>query len=444
MRKNTHHIVRLDDRLVYHGSYSLSAKAIKIIFYVIAKYIDPKDTNKTLPIIDIPLKEIAVAITETDIAKKNNWSGSLYKSINEVCEEMSSTQIKFHSDVEVDGLKLKGFINLCSVFPRMIDGEKYISFGFDPFMAQFLFGLTKYVLTYRPEVNRLRSGYSIRLFQMLKGHARKKAKFGANIFRETYSVDNLRFLFNVGDAYAEFKHFNNLVIKKCMNEINDNTTIKILKVNKMKKGGSRTTSHLEFVFTEQEPNENLSFTDANSTKGFVPKEVDVDKLSLAELQAYEMLVEFGVIEGIAYRKILPEIKGSESEGFEDYFIRFCLNHFKKWSNNQGNRKKAAATFVNWWTKNEIFDVTSDVWTKANEQVTAQKKQLLSKNPDAYQNRMVAKEMTYKEFAVWWKEQENSDEVQAEDILDTQQQNADTLTFQGKVMKQVLNSKKQAL
>ncbi len=411
MKKKTHDIVRLDDRLVYHGSYSLSAKAIKIIFYVIAKYINPKDTNKTLPIIDIPLKEIAVAITETDIKKKSNWSGSLYKSINEVCEEMSSTQIKFHSDVEVDGLKLKGFINLCSVFPRMINGEKYISFGFDPFMAQFLFGLTKYVLTYRPEVNRLKSGYSIRLFQMLKGHARKKAKFGAKVFRETYNVENLRFLFNVGSAYSEFKHFNNLVIKKCIKEINANTTIKILNVNKMKKGGARTTSHLEFVFTEQEPNENLLLTDTNSSKGFVPNESDIDKLSFAELQAYEMLVEFGVIKGIAYRKILPEIKGSESEGFEDYFIRFCLDHFKKWSKNQDNPKQAAATFVNWWTKNEIFDVTSDVWTMANEQIVQQKKQLLNKKPDAYQNRMNAKDMTYKEFSIWWKEQENDDKNQ---------------------------------
>ena len=341
----------------------------------------------------------------------------MYKSINEVCEEMSSTQIKFHSDVEVDGLKLKGFINLCSVFPRMINGEKYISFGFDPFMAQFLFGLTKYVLTYRPEVNRLKSGYSIRLFQMLKGHARKKAKFGARVFRETYSVENLRFLFNVGDAYAEFKHFNNLVIKKCIKEINANTTIKVLNVNKMKKGGARTTSHLEFVFTEQEPNENLLLTDANSSKGFVPNESDIDKLTVAELQAYEMLVEFGVIKGIAYRKILPEIKGSESEGFEDYFIKFCLSHFKKWSKNQDNPRKAAATFVNWWTKNEIFDVTSDVWTMANEQIVQQKKQLLNKKPDAYQNRMIAKDMTYKEFSAWWKEQEGNEKEQEMEGLD---------------------------
>lgn len=401
MKKKTATIVRLDDRLVYHGSYNLSARAIKIIYYVIAKYVDPQDDNSSLPILDIPLKEIAVAITETDTDKKNNWSGSLYKSIGEVCDEMSNTRIKFNSDVEVEGTQLKGYINLCSVVPRMIDGEKHISFGFDPFMAQFLFGLTKYVLTYRPEVNRLRSGYAIRLFQMLKGYARKKSKFGATLFKETYAVANLRFLFNVGDAYPEFKHFNNLVIKKCISEINTNTTIRIEAVNKLKKGGSRYTTHLEFVFTEQDPKEKLSIGSTTTSSNFIPDIDDIDKLSKAELQAYEMLVKFGVIKGIAYRKILPEIKGSESEGFEDYFIGYCLKHFREWSTNQGDARKAAATFVTWWSKNKIFDITSDVWTKINEQVVDVKKALYNKDPDAYQNRIMAKDMTHAEFKDWW-------------------------------------------
>jgi len=401
MKKKTTNIVRLDDRLVYHGSYNLSARAIKIIYYVVAKYIDPQDASPSLPIIDIPLKEIAAAITQTDRNKKNNWSGSLYESIGEVCEEMSNTQIKFNSDVEVEGIQLKGYINLCSVVPRVINGEKHISFGFDPFMAQFLFGLTKYVLTYRPEVNRLRSGYAIRLFQMLKGYARKKAKFGATHFKETYAVEKLRFLFNVGESYPEFKHFNNLVIKKCISEINANTTIRIIKVNKLKNGGSRVTTHLEFVFTEQDPKEKLQISGESNSSNFVPDQDNINKLTKAELQAYEMLTKFGVIEGIAYRKILPEIKGSESEGFEDYFIGYCLKHFKEWTNVQSDTKRAAATFVNWWTKSKVFDITSDVWTKINEQIVGYKKGLIKNDPDAYQNRMVAKDMTNGEFIDWW-------------------------------------------
>lgn len=407
MKRKTTNIVRLDDRLIYHGSYNLSARAIKIIYYVVAKYVDPYDPTLGLPIIDIPLKEIAVAITQTDTKKKKNWSGSLYNSIGEVCEEMSNTKIKFNSDVEVDGIQLKGYINLCSVVPRVINGEKHISFGFDPFMAQFLFHLTKYVLTYRPEVNRLKSGYAIRLFQMLKGHARKKAKFGARVFRETYGVDQLRFLFNVGDAYPEFKHFNNLVIKKCITEINSNTTIRITTVNKLKKGGSRTTTHLEFVFSEQEPEDKLYINSDSSSYDYVPSIKDINKLTRAELQAYHMLVTFGVIEGIAYRKILPEIKGSESEGFEDCFVAYSLKHFKEWSKVGSDKEAAAATFVTWWTKNKVFDVTSDVWTKINEQVSAFKKSLNAKASEAFQNRLIAKEMTNEEFTVWWKKNKSN-------------------------------------
>lgn len=410
MNKKSTPVLRLDNRLVYHGSYSLSAKALKIIYYVISKYVDPLEEQKALPILDIPLQEIATAITETDSKKKKNWSGSLYESIDDVCNEMSEARIKFDSGVEVEGKNLHGHINLCSVVPRMIDGKRYISFGFDPFMAQFLFDLTKYVLVYRPEINRLRSAYSIRLFQMLKGYARKKAKYGNKIFRDTYSISHLRFLFSLGNTYPEFKHFNNLVIKRAVREINANTTIRVIEVNKRKQNGSRTTSHLEFVFTEQQPNEKLKInlqaeTDLTS---YVPDADDLAQLSKAERQAYQKLVDLGVIPGIAYRKILPEIQGSESEGFEDYFIEYCLQHFQERSKHSDDPKKAAATFVNWWTKKKIFDLTSDVWSKVNEQVVNKKKELATQNPVSYNNRLMAKNMTKDEFAAWWEEQKNKD------------------------------------
>ena len=416
MGRKMNNLVRLDDKLVYHGSYNLSAKAIKVLFHAIAKYIDPFSEDQQISIIDIPLKEVAASITETDTDKRVNKSGSLYESIDKVCDELSNARIKFRSDVDVDGIDLKGYINLCSVVPRMIDGEKHISLGIDPFMKQFLFGLSQYVLTYRPEVNRLKSGYSIRLFQMLKGIARKKGKYGIKVFREIYAVEQLRFLFEAEDtkAYQEFKHFNNLIIKKSVKEINANTTIRVQEVKNIRTKG-RKVSHLEFVFTEQEPSEALNYVSPTNANDFTPAEEDIAKLSKAEYEAFRMLEDFNVKPGIAYRKILPEIKGSSSEGFEDYFVAFCLAHFKKWSNSMDDANKAAATFVSWWTKKKIFDTTSDVWSKINEQVIEKKKELRKKQPDVYHNRMTAQKMTRQEFIDWWKEQEEqSDDAPIQD------------------------------
>lgn len=417
MGRKMNNLVRLDDKLVYHGSYNLSAKAIKVLFHAIAKYIDPFSEDQQINIIDIPLKEVAASITETDTDKKVNKSGSLYESIDKVCDELSNARIKFRSEVDIDGIDLKGYINLCSVVPRMIDGEKHISLGIDPFMKQFLFGLSQYVLTYRPEVNRLKSGYSIRLFQMLKGIARKKGKYGVKVFREIYAVEDLRFLFEAEDtkAYQEFKHFNNLIIKKSVKEINANTTIRVLEVKNIRTKG-RKVSHLEFVFTEQEPNEGLNYASAANANDFTPTEEDIAKLSRAEHQAFRMLEEFNIKSGIAYRKILPEVKGSSSEGFEDYFIAFCLAHFKKWSNSMDDANKAAATFVSWWTKKKIFDITSDVWSKINEQVIEKKKELRKKKPEVYNNRLVAQKMNRQEFIDWWKEQQ--EKVKDAPIQDT--------------------------
>ena len=41
------HIVRMDTRLIYEGSFFLPARAMKVLAYVIAKFIDPKAEGPT-------------------------------------------------------------------------------------------------------------------------------------------------------------------------------------------------------------------------------------------------------------------------------------------------------------------------------------------------------------------------------------------------------------
>ncbi|MEM6698612.1 MAG: replication initiation protein [Bacteroidota bacterium] len=399
MSKKTYDIVRFDDKLVYHGSYQISSRAIKTIMYMVSRYIDPIQDDKLPNIINVPIAEIAKAITDGGKATKSN---SLYDDIDGLCDELTSSRIRFNSSVKIEGVELKGYLVWCSsAIPREIDGQKHISFGFDPNMGQFLLGLSKYVRLYRPELNRLRSGHAIRLFQMLKGIRNKKRKF-SHISREIYSIDRLKFLFGIEDRYKEFKYFNKDVIKPVVKEINKKTTIQVLEVNKIRRGG-RNTSHLEFVFTDQQPDDPLPYRlEEGDLKDFVPTEDNINRLSKAEHQAYQILVNFKVKEGIAFSKILPEIKGSESYGFEDYFVTYALQHFQKWAKNQNTPEQAAATFVSWWTKHSIYDTTTEAWVQINEQVSAVRKNMERNNPHAFDNRITAREMTKAEFENWYK------------------------------------------
>jgi len=245
-RKPNRNLVRFDDRLVYHASYNLSARAIKTICYIAARYVDPKtDTHLPKPIF-VPLSELAEALSDGRPGDKSN---SLYENIKSLCIELINAKIRFETDVQVQGKNLEGFISWCSdAVPETKDGVRGINFGFGPYMAQFLIGLSRYVGLYRPELNRLNSSYSIRLFQILKGISNKGKKY-RRVHRKTFGLDELRYMLALGDKYDSFKVLNDRLLKLVIKEINTNTSIYIVDIAKERRSGRKVT-HIEFIFTD--------------------------------------------------------------------------------------------------------------------------------------------------------------------------------------------------
>lgn len=399
LQNKTFDVVRFDDKLVYHGSYYLSPRAIKTLCYLIARYVDPeKDSRLPMDLI-VPIAEIAQALV--DGTGRETYK-SIYSEIDSVCDELTGSRIRFNSKISVQGIKLRGYINWCSSAIPMTDeeGRACMKFHFDPLVAQFFLGLSQYVRLYRPEVNRLQSGHAIRLFQMLKGIRNKRNKY-EKVSRAQYDVQDLKFLFGVPDNYPQFKDFNKRVLKPSIEEINEQTTISILELNKIR--DNRRITALEFVFTDQE-SEVLIPNWYKGQEDYVPSEDDVASLTRAQYEAYQMLLEFGIKAGIALRQLLPSIHGSEFVGYEDWFVKYALEHFRRWSNQQATKDLSAATFVTWWHDKGIFGIESDVWPKILEKVVAGKKQLQSKNPEAFSNRQTAATMTRQEFIDWYKSQ----------------------------------------
>jgi len=373
-------IVRFDDKLIYHGSYSLTPRAVKVLCYIIARYINPVE-DKQLPIaIEIPLTElIEYAIPSLPTAKKSK-SNSIYQEIDRICDELTS-KIHFSSGVKVDGYELRGYISWCSsAMPLKKNGQVLIRFGFDPLMGQFLLGLTQYVRLYRPEINRLRGSHAIRIFQMLKGIRNKRAKYEA-VSKEVYDVEHLKFLLDLKNSYPKFKDFNRWVLKTSLKEINEKTTVKILDIEYIKEG--RRTTAIRFVFTDQETKEGLSSLPLWG-QDVIPKEEEINALPWAKYNAYKQLVAFGVDEGIAFKQIIPTIKGSEIKGYEDHFIEKALAIF-----NKKAKQKNAGTFVKWWINKKVFDSTSDLWAVILEDILKYKKQLMATDMIKYNNRETA-------------------------------------------------------
>ena len=406
--KNPTDLVRFDDRLVYDASYKLSARAIKTVCYIAAHYVDPKTDGDLPRPIFVPLSELASALSDGRAGAKSN---SLYTSISSLCEELVNAKIRFKTEVNVEGKDLDGFISWCSdAVPTERDGVKGISFGFGVYMSQFLIGLSRYVAVYRPELNRLNKSYSIRLFQILKGLSNKRKKY-RKVFKKVFSLEELRYLMDLGDKYKTFKMFNDKVLKPAIKEINKSTSVYVVSADKIRRSG-RKISHIEFTFTDNKKNAGKAvILDYSKFQDFIPSEEDLASLTYAEFQAFQMLVDFHIKPGIAFKQILPDISGSETQGFEDYFVASALDFFRDSSYNQQSNTIAAATFVSWWTKLRLFDTTSDVWAKIIERVVEERKALKKKNSVAYDNRLYAKDMTQAEFKKWWNDQRGIDENQ---------------------------------
>ena len=403
-QETPHNLVRLHDYLVYKSSYFLSPVSTKILYYAIAKKFTPDTPVEELEQeIFIPLRELSMAIVETEktiidgIAKKS--SNSLYETVEGVIMELSNLKFIFDSEMEIDGKLTPKVVTVCPGIGGAIgsNGEKGISIRFDKEVIPFLYKLRRYVLVHRTEINKLNSGYSIRLYQLLRGIINRKKKFGVIYCTETLSLTELHFLLNTHelDCYKEFKYFNKNVLKKSVKAIVEHTSINLeLESVRTKPEGAarRCTTHIKFLFHDK-----LLLKKKDSSKQFVPMDTDLEKLTLAEKNAYDILVKYGVVPGIAFCQIIPFIEGSESIGFEDFFVQGTVNYFEKYSKNQDTPEMKVATFVNWWSKHKYFSIGHDAWSVVNESVVQTKKRMQEKEPERFKKRMFAKDMTAKEY-----------------------------------------------
>lgn len=411
-----YNVIRFDNRLVYQSSYYLPTRALKLLCHVIAKYVDP--LAKELPReLHIPLKELEAALK---VNEGSTWK-SLYTDIDNICRELTSNPIVFKSGVEIKGMRMKGYINWCSsAMPyRNEKGRVFIRFGFDDLMSQFLLGLVEYVRLYRPEINRLRRPHAIRLFQMLKGIRNRRRQYEKltlehdghtyeQVSVERYGVEELKFLFGIKDMYPQFKHFNNQVVKRSVEEINKHTTIQVIKVENIRKG--RSVESLDFYFTEEEPNVPLPTLTVADQEQLTnePTAKELEQLTWAQKLAFQKLKTLGVYPGIAFYQLLPGIKGTTFKGFEDHFVALAIEHFQRWARNQKSDNESAAVFVSWWMKLKVFEPNSDVWVKILEEVERRKKAMQKNELKKYDNRLMAAEMTEGAFRAWYNRDDKED------------------------------------
>ena len=395
-------VAKIDNTFILNAQYRLTAKEQKILYYLIS-HLDPKN-EKDFNIISVPIWQIEEAMK--DSAKE--WGG-LYNEIDRLCGSMISKNITFPSHVLIGGRPLKGRINFFSSIRPTVDsnGETAIQFSFSADMKPFLLQLHHYVNIGALEVVPMNNAHAIRMYSIFKSE-KDRMKSTKSIVTMSYTLDELKAVLGITDKYKgdNFKDFRIHVLDKVRAEINTNSLTMFVKYDYIKT--MRKITGVTFSINDRKPAAELLEEAPKPEKerkikanvlNYTPSDKELDTLTRAKIKAYNLLLDYGVFAGIAYKQILPKIRGSEFEGFEDFFVEKAILHFEKNAIQNTTKELKASTFVTWWTKNKVFE-SGDVWADILEKLVKHKKQMQTKNLVSFENRLVAKTMTNAQFEAY--------------------------------------------
>ncbi len=391
-------VARIENRFIFNAQYQLTAREQKVILYLISN-IDPKSQKR------FHEQVISVKKLESVLKADGKKWGGLYEEMQRFTDIILDKKIRFPTDLKIDGKAFPGKINwFQSVMPvRNEHQEVSLRFLFAEDLKPFLLQLNEYAQINRLEAMQMKSGHAIRMFQIFKAQ-RDRMRKHEKVSKLTYEVEKLKAILGIEGKYPRFNSFRERVLDTIKKEINKFTSLELINLVYIR-SGKRVTA-LTFVFTEKDTDTN---TFLKVEDGQVPTEESLlHAFTRSQLRAYRLLVKRNIIPAIAYKQIVPEISKGSSEfvGFEDIYFEFAWAIFERKSNlfqkqdkqsDQENRKKAG-TFVNWFTKNKVFQ-QGDHFGTIQSLLAEKKKRMMSKDPEEWEERMASKGVPAAEFNV---------------------------------------------
>lgn len=390
--EKTKKVAAIANQFIQHARYKLTPREQKLILYM-ATLLRPEDSDFETYL--VPVSEIEY-ILKSDETKKH---GSFYERLDDLLDSITDKKITFPTDFTVDGHRLRGHINwVAGAVPKYDEnGVLCIEFGFSPQMKPFLLGLKERFTRFEfLEVAKMKSGFSIRIYQMCKAYYFENIRHGRNVL--AVSIKELKFRLGISDKYPDFRNFRRKVLDVAKEEINDKTHL-MIDFDFIKKG--RIITDMRIVINEKtdftpEPDRDPK-PDPPVKRAAKDSDVQndmksrIERLTEAQRRAFNTLTEYGVSMAFALDDVLPIVKGSELMGYEDYFVLFMLAFFEKKTNVKLPKEKVKA-FAG-WVSNQRFE-EANLYAQLVEQVISRKKRL---NEAERANRERAKHITAADF-----------------------------------------------
>ena len=368
---NERRVVKLENSFVFQQNYRMPALEQKVMLCLISS-IDTKAEKFYEKL--IPVTNIQSMLTAGTSAK---W-GSFYERLEDLTKRLFDSGVILESELMKQVKSRRRFFEIIEP-AKNETGALCIRFVFSRWMEPHLLNMKKYVQFQLSEVVPMKSGHSIRIYMMLRAYRDSKRGF-EKVSRKSYMIEELQQKLLLHDKYTGKygpTNFQKKVVDKAVEEINACSPTIYITCEKIKEG--RKFVGFEFAIFDVPKKENVS-------------QSDIETLTRAELKAYEGLIAFGVFPGIAFHRLLPEIKSGLSDGFEDIFVSYLIKYIRERA-----KIKKPGTLVKWLLNPNSTGKEQSYLIKIGEQVRAYAKKMEKEKPENFYNRMEAKSMKNSDF-----------------------------------------------
>ncbi len=345
-KKNNQELVVVKSNKIIEARYKLNIREQKFILYV-ASLIKPDD--KIFRYQKVKVKEI-----EKVLNTGNSKWGSIYKDVEDIIYSLNTKPLRIIKD---NGEKLIiNWIASANIKPN----SGYVTFEFSDELRPYLLQLKSHFTKYQfKNILHLKSGYSIRLYEILKSH-----EFKSEV---TYEVDNLKYILGLENKYAEYKAFKRSVLKKAQKELKER-------------------SDIYFELEEEREQRKVKYL-----KFYIYKNKNVKSERIAGLEVATEVVNEGIISRI------KNIGYSSKKAIEIYKKGF------DWLKDTNKRRKAIEFY-------EDIDAYFDYKLKMLHDIILEGK---VKNPKGYFIKSLEEDYHNKKMDVVWNEQNIDKKIKSE-------------------------------
>lgn len=370
--QNPERFVQIDNQLLQFGIRHLSSPAIKMLYLVIAKYMNSEIGVKHPVEIDIPLAELR----RITVGLKREYGQRISKEL--------TASFKIPNGILINGKNYEGGL---AWFDSIVRAGDQIRFRFNPLIFELILNPRHATTLYRPEIENLKSGYAIKIFQVLRGIQNRRSNWHEES-RRKFTLAKLKSILGI----PKFRKLDKATIEKIIEEINRSTNLRVLEVIQIPASGN--AEAFEFRFKVPKKSENNSNSGGNSSGGGSKHEKEkpeahqemipenLEQLTWTQQLAFNQLKEFGISQNLILGRILPVISNQSVKGFEDIFTKKLLQYFE-----ENTPKNDADTFVKWWAYSKIFSPSGEVWQTILKQTEQFKINLEESNPTELEKRI---------------------------------------------------------